>query len=233
MGFPSNVAEKALLDCGRHCCICHKFCGFKIELHHIIQEANGGQNTYENCIPLCFDCHAEVKAYDPNHPKGRKYTETELQGHRNRWYEKVKNSHGITTNPEYVKIDQKLFLEIQQILPSKGTVWLIRKHDYRGTFRLSEHTQDLYKFWEQCQTPEFEFIDVDIETLRLNLLDKINTFLGMLGKHTFSLEKKPELQRIPLHLIDSDIVIEINKSADELTKAYDELIRLGRRKLGV
>jgi hypothetical protein len=57
MAFPPEVAEQALLACARYCCLCHKFCGNKIETHHIVQ---GGGDTFENCIPLCFDCHAEV-----------------------------------------------------------------------------------------------------------------------------------------------------------------------------
>ena len=33
--------------------------------------ADGGDNSVDNCIPLCFNCHAEVKSYNPKHPKGR------------------------------------------------------------------------------------------------------------------------------------------------------------------
>jgi predicted nucleotidyltransferase len=92
MSFPPKVAEKALLDSKRSCCICHKFCGVKIELHHIVQVSEGGENTYDNCIPLCLDCHAEVKAYNDKHPKGKKYRESELRQHRDRWYKKVRDS---------------------------------------------------------------------------------------------------------------------------------------------
>jgi len=120
MGFPPDIAEKALLDCGRCCCICHKFCGFKIELHHIIQSSEGGEDSYENCLPLCLDCHAEVKAYNPKHPKGRKYTASELRKHRDRWYEKVKNEHFSIIYPDCVDLDRKLFLKIREILPSTG-----------------------------------------------------------------------------------------------------------------
>ena len=80
-----------MVACGRHCCICHKFCGIKMEVHHIKAEADGGKNTFENAIPLCFDCHAEVRQYDPKHPKGTKFTEKELIQQRDKWYEKVKN----------------------------------------------------------------------------------------------------------------------------------------------
>lgn len=86
MGFPPSVADEVLVKCGRHCCLCGKYAGLKMELHHIKQVADGGENTAENCIPLCLDCHAEVGSYNPHHPKGRKYTEKELKGHRDKFY---------------------------------------------------------------------------------------------------------------------------------------------------
>jgi len=122
MGFPQSVVERALLASGRHCCICHSFCGFKIELHHIMQQADGGTDTDENCIPLCLDCHAEVKAYDPRHPIGRKYTESELRAHRDKWYAKVANSGGLTVSHATIEQDQSLFREIQTLLPSTGSI---------------------------------------------------------------------------------------------------------------
>ena len=61
MGFPDKVQAEALAACERCCCICHKFCGTKIELHHIKQKADGGEDTFDNCIPLCFDCHADIQ----------------------------------------------------------------------------------------------------------------------------------------------------------------------------
>lgn len=48
--------------------------------------ADGGDDSAENCIPLCLDCHADVESYNAHHPKGRKYTEKELKGHRDKCY---------------------------------------------------------------------------------------------------------------------------------------------------
>jgi hypothetical protein len=81
--FPSDVIESLLVKCHRYCCLCHKFCSSRIEVHHI--NPNGG-NAEDNGIPLCFDCHAEVRAYDPSHPKGRKFTPSELKKHRDQWF---------------------------------------------------------------------------------------------------------------------------------------------------
>ena len=75
MSFPKNVEDQAFAACARRCCICQKFCGRKMELHHIKQRAYDGEDSFENCIPLCFDCHADMGKADPKHPKGKHYSE--------------------------------------------------------------------------------------------------------------------------------------------------------------
>lgn len=55
MAFSESIKNKAMVSCGRKCCICHKFCGNNMEIHHIKAKADGGEDTFENAIPLCFD----------------------------------------------------------------------------------------------------------------------------------------------------------------------------------
>ena len=85
MTLSPDVVEQLLVACHRHCCICHKPAGTKMEVHHIVPKSQGGEDTEENGIPLCFDCHAEVEAYDPQHPKGRRFTPSELKRHKEQW----------------------------------------------------------------------------------------------------------------------------------------------------
>lgn len=103
MAFSEEIKIKAMIACGRCCCVCHKFCGNNMEVHHIKALAEGGQDIYENAIPLCFDCHAEVRQYDPKHPKGIKFTEKELIMHRDEWYRKVKQ--GVKENDKQERIE--------------------------------------------------------------------------------------------------------------------------------
>ena len=51
----------------------------KIEIHHITPQAEGGADTIENAIALCFDCHADAGHYNTDHPKGTKYSRPELR----------------------------------------------------------------------------------------------------------------------------------------------------------
>lgn len=89
MGFSPAIKQNALVASARHCCVCHRYKGLKIEVHHIEQEANGGGNTFENAIALCLDCHTDAGHYNDNHPKGTKFSKPELRKARDEWYKIV------------------------------------------------------------------------------------------------------------------------------------------------
>lgn len=116
MGFPQSVADEVLVKCGRHCCLCGKYAGLKIELHHIKQAADGGEDTADNCIPLCLDCHAEVGSYNTRHPKGRKFTEKELKGHRDKYYALFSNM------PQHVETKENCKSKEEPVFPTKDGV---------------------------------------------------------------------------------------------------------------
>lgn len=87
MAFNESEVAQLLAKCHRRCCVCHKFCGVKMEVHHIHWKSKGGPDDISNGIPLCFECHAEVNHYNPEHPKGRRFTEEELLEHKRQWLE--------------------------------------------------------------------------------------------------------------------------------------------------
>ncbi|HLG14818.1 MAG TPA: HNH endonuclease signature motif containing protein [Blastocatellia bacterium] len=87
MPFPRNGVTALLIACHRRCCICHRFCGVKIETDHIVPSPEGGPDTIDNAIPVCFECHAEIHSYNDQHPRGRKFLPEELQGHKQQWLE--------------------------------------------------------------------------------------------------------------------------------------------------
>jgi len=87
MPFPEREATELLAQCHRRCCICHRFCGFKMELDHMVSKTEGGPDSIDNAIPVCFECHAEIHAYNDKHPRGRKYRPEELRRHKEQWLE--------------------------------------------------------------------------------------------------------------------------------------------------
>ncbi|MBE6641693.1 MAG: HNH endonuclease [Ruminococcaceae bacterium] len=121
MGFSEKVQAEALAACERRCCICHNFCGTKMALHHIVQRADGGDDSFDNCIPLCLNCHEDMGKPDPRHVTGKHYSERELRLHRDNWYESVRNARsGIK---EVTKKDiEKLFADDEVVVLDGGTI---------------------------------------------------------------------------------------------------------------
>lgn len=89
MPFPRSVRIRAMLAAARHCCLCRRYKGLKLEVHHIQPEAKGGSDRFENAIVLCFDCHADVGSYNSDHPRGTRIGADELRRARAAWYEIV------------------------------------------------------------------------------------------------------------------------------------------------
>lgn len=187
MSFPKEVADKVLVACGRCCCICHKFCGTKIELHHIKQKAFGGEDTFENCIPLCLDCHADMGKADPKHPKGKRYTEAELFAHRDSWYKKVSNSK-VVIPQEVSQSDKELFKKICERFSGEIQRWL-KDEDLTGI-----HPTDVFNplidLLREADNPFFELLNPEIEKRRAVLFESIHDFILYNAEFTFPLDGK-------------------------------------------
>lgn len=100
MGFDRDRVSALLAKCHRRCCICHQFCGVKMETHHIIP----GDDKIENAIPVCLECHAEIGSYNVNHRIGRKFTTKELKQHKNQWL-KICQDHPEILVKSYMRSD--------------------------------------------------------------------------------------------------------------------------------
>jgi hypothetical protein len=99
MSFNQAEVNDLLIRCHRRCCICHRFCGVKMETDHLIPKADEGPDDIDNCLPVCFECHAEIHSYNDKHPRGRKFRPEELRGHREQWLEICRTRPEVFTEP--------------------------------------------------------------------------------------------------------------------------------------
>lgn len=90
MPFSPAVRNQVLVASARHCAVCHRYKNVGVEVHHIQPEGEVGPNTYDNAICLCFDCHAAAGHYNDAHPKGTKYSRSELKLAREKLYHLVR-----------------------------------------------------------------------------------------------------------------------------------------------
>ena len=248
MSFPEKVQIDALVACGRCCCICHKFCGTKIALHHIKQKAHGGEDTFDNCIPLCLDCHEDMGKADPQHSTGKHYSEKELRMHRDNWYKRYSNEQSGAIVP-ICDDDKKLFDRIKQCF-SGEIGHMLHYEDLRGIHKRYSF-RELFSLEYELRSPLNEFINVELEKLRADLLDKISRFSSVYGQNTFGTDiDLPNYQvthlwlydngYIPVHKVteeEEQALYEtywneaeaLNDSASDLWNCYYEFLRQGRR----
>jgi hypothetical protein len=94
--------------------VCHEFAGRAVNMHHIVQEADGGSNTLDNAIVLCLRCHSEAGHFNSRHPIGTKYSPNELHRHRDEWW-KLCETHPPTQNHAHVEVSWKRTLMSQDL----------------------------------------------------------------------------------------------------------------------
>lgn len=184
MPWSKAVKEEALVACMRCCCICHRPCGIKIELHHIIPESKGGNSTLENCIPLCLDCHSDVEHYNPNHPKGTRFSESELKAHRKRWFALVERGPLAPRDEELLAMDRRVAQEIHVQMTRVGTYDFLRFQSMKSSFPYSPY-EALWKLKDALVNPDMEFHDAALESERARFLELISQFTSMAVQYVY------------------------------------------------
>jgi hypothetical protein len=157
MAFSSGVRLEALIKCQRRCCLCGERKHTKIECHHILPEADGGGNEFENCIPLCFDCHGEVMAYNPRHPKGTKYTSEELTRRRNDFYAAVEGKS--LELGRLLHADQSLYCDHNPDLIGSAA-FNYSNHD--GYFRIGTGNNEFLTRWAKSGNTDIHFFGANV-----------------------------------------------------------------------
>lgn len=89
MSFSEKTREQVRRRAAFQCCRCRNIGG--VEAHHIIPEAQGGPDDFDNAAPLCPTCHTEFGG----NPDKRK----EIRQMRDWWYEVVEKKFG--SSPDY------------------------------------------------------------------------------------------------------------------------------------
>lgn len=150
MGFARDIKEEALVRSGRRCCVCREFKAVGIEIHHIEPEAQSGDNSLDNAIALCFDCHCAAGHYNPDHPRGSKFSPRELRRHRDRHWSDVEQGR-ISTAPKVVVTG----LNVRHVICLSE---FEAKKVLSGTFRNDHLRMDLV-----LQTPVSAFMERALE----------------------------------------------------------------------
>jgi hypothetical protein len=105
MPFTEKTKLKVRKKAAFQCCRCK---GIGVEIHHIVPESDGGDDSINNAAPLCAKCHADFG----DNIKKRK----EIRQMRDWWYEKA--SEQINKNRQFSQWEKIIKqYEIKDIAP--------------------------------------------------------------------------------------------------------------------
>jgi hypothetical protein len=214
-----------------------------MQCHHIKPQAGGGDDTFENCIPLCLECHGEVEAYNPSHPIGTKYTEGELRRRRDEWYAALKNPNVTVLGAAHVKIDREMVKRLRYICPPTTAKMLFIDRDYETPFErfVLEFLGRLIDFGNRVES---HFLDPALESLFAELkaraddmmrnLDGVDVMQNNTDLVRFPKNYPNDLREHPSYLEKwQKIVSRARGSARMLYQAYVDLVHECRLKLEI
>ncbi len=120
MAISKEVANVVLSKSGRHCCLCREFSPLTVQVHHIIEQNEGGTDEIDNLIPLCTNCHSSI------HTKTkmtRGFSPEELKLHRDNVYKLISegklSAHSNTMTQEEIL---NFYFKISQVKSREGDV---------------------------------------------------------------------------------------------------------------
>jgi hypothetical protein len=179
-----------------------------------------------------------MRSYDAKHPKGTKYSPEELSQHRDRWYAKVADGGGIEAVAEHRVVDQAVFASLQEQVPYYPAFDYLRGRNFAGFSFERVSLEPFFRYAHYSDRVEYEFIDAELESARGEFATAVRHFTELIALNTWPThldgysavpaeweEEQPERFR--------RVVLEIHESADAMERAYAQIVRLARRRLGV
>ena len=135
--------------------------------------------------------------------------------------------------------DRALFKKFLEELPSTGVISDLKTLDMAGRIPNSA-LYAIQRFSQGWNDPEHEFHDATLESLRMRLCELIVDFRDSIIEHTHADDHQPkEWQRVPPEWHHEQngrfkaAVSELHQLADDMFATHQELVRTGRRRLGV
>lgn len=238
----TKVKEEALIASKRHCCLCHEFKGLKIEVHHIVHRSEGGKDEFDNAIPLCFDCHGDMRSYDAKHPKGAKYSRGELKKRRDDLYLFLEKNPDYCNTKQCSKFtaesddiapnDKNIFAELLNLDRRNGIISYLRNKSFYSGIDVSR-LDSIHDFKSSLDITPLYFCDTDMNSLLNDMFDKFSRLSRVLGQKLFYSRSSPNQYEIPkdrgedAFYSDAD---QIQECAESAITAYDRLVKLGTQR---
>jgi len=204
-------------------------------------DGNPANVAEDNLVWFCLDHHS---IYDSRTSQHKNYTIAEVKSARTRLYKAIENDEHLTGGRGAaggIETDRaQLANLIAKMTVNPKTYSALRLFDFGvGSFYLSDF-DPLYEIAD-CRAAEHEFVDDELEGLRIILVNTAREFLSFIGEYTYPLGAGPrnvvighderEDPRAPRRLEREAAIKDLNEAATATAEAYDALVRRARRKL--
>lgn len=154
------------------------------------------------------------------------------------WIMKNLKKDSFHYDEETLNLDRLIFEKIRtDLLPQTGAIGFLRNNNFAGFSFNNDQINDLDKFEDECRKSDFEFLNPNLEKIRIELLSSIDHFTTEIAGQTFPTNNGR--QTIPPEWENEqperfwNVVDDLHDTKFEICKRYDELIKLGRRVLKI
>lgn len=139
---------------------------------------------------------------------------------------------------ETIKLDRQLFEKIRtELLPQTGAISFLRYNNFAGFSFDTDSIEDLDKFEHECKKSDFEFLNPDLEKIKLELLKSIDHFTLQIAVETFPTNNGRQTVPPEWEIEQPDrfheVVNDLHKTKSQICDKYDLLIKSGRRILKI
>jgi hypothetical protein len=221
----------------RRCALCYWLKGDLTEKNGQIAHLDDDRSnsSEDNLAFLCLDHHS---VYDSTTSQHKGYTIHEAKKAREDLCAAIEEGkhlqYGLIMAANQAE-DRQIFSSMRELLAND--IDFFRKHDLGNSFPW-KRIDCLDHLSSRGRGAEHEFLDKELEILRVRLIDHGTSLVRMIAENTSSLETKPDWVKVsPIEEAFKDwterkeFIDELNRSASRFCEAYDNLLRVGRRKL--
>jgi hypothetical protein len=237
--IPLNIEALVLVRSRRRCALCFHLEGDLAEKHGQLAhlDDNPANGAEENLAFLCFVHHS---LFDSKTSQHKNYTIAEVKAARDELYAAIRDNRHIAHRPTAISrrlTDRKALDDLIQLMTETGTMRLLHDADFGGWSFPWHEVEGLDQFVRESQGPEREFIDLELEALRRDLVGASEAFLSAFTRNTHRVPWTPRYRAVPRAWEDeeperfAEAVDALHGAAARVYTIYEALVRLGRTRL--
>ena len=147
----------------------------------------------------------------------------------------LQQSRDTTAKPQVREQDRTLFNKFLELLPSDGAIDFVDKHNMAGFSFDLEEIRPIGIFLHEWDNPEHEFIDVDLQHAKDELMQACRAWSATIGTETFQMNNGRQSVPAEWEYEQPDrfdrVVSQLHQQAQDIVDKHKRLVRIGKRRL--